>query len=297
MITAVFGNRLVILVVAVMPSMPGILTSIRTMFGSSRSHRLSASSPLSAIPTTSTSGSKRSSFATLSRLSAMSSTIRTRILPLIVLACPALASCCQLSNSCRLGLERRGVRNYAIPAALPIEMVLLLVVLSLRSLDRLRPWHRVGLVRHQDLERDASRRCHRVVILAAHDHTDAVVRVLHEGDRLGLLRADFQDQLALVAVAAGNRGSVGVRNLLPLTVERHTRLNHPNDLDVLNKHLGDRLQVPTPIRNDEFGTVISLKWHVTIDSGQCLLVVAISGRLIRPLGVSSRGVRLKLDRE
>src|SRR6476661_438068 len=258
MITAVFGNRLVILVVAVMPSMPGILTSIRTMFGSSRSHRLSASSPLSAIPTTSTSGSKRSSFATLSRLSAMSSTIRTRILPLIVLACPALASCCQLSNSCRLGLERRGVRNYAIPAALPIEMVLLLVVLGLRSFDRLRPWHRVGLVRHQDLERDASRRCHRVVILAAHDHTDAVVRVLHERDGLSLLRSDLEDQLTLLILTTGADSTLRTGNLLALAVERHTGLNDTDDLDVLHEHLGDRLEVLAGIGNDELRPVVAL---------------------------------------
>ncbi len=53
-------------------------------------------------------------------------------------------------------------------------------------------------------------------------------------------------------------GSAGVRNLLALAVERHTRLNDPDDLDVLNKHLGDWLKVLAGIRNDELGTVIAL---------------------------------------
>src|SRR5262245_16657921 len=66
------------------PSRPGMLMSIRTTSGSSLAAISRPSAPLSATPTTSTSVSKESSFERWSRVSAMSSTMTTRILSLML---------------------------------------------------------------------------------------------------------------------------------------------------------------------------------------------------------------------
>src|ERR1035437_6900898 len=65
--------------VAVMPSMSGMLMSIRTTSGRILAAISIASAPDDAAPTTSMSGSKPSSLARWSRVSEMSSTMRTRI--------------------------------------------------------------------------------------------------------------------------------------------------------------------------------------------------------------------------
>src|SRR2546430_5494406 len=65
--------------VAVIPSMSGMLMSMRITWGRSFLARLTAAWPPSAVPATSICGSKPISFARLSRVSAMSSTIRMRI--------------------------------------------------------------------------------------------------------------------------------------------------------------------------------------------------------------------------
>src|SRR3990172_7931318 len=70
--------------VAVMPSMPGMLMSIRTTSGLTAAAISRASGPLAAAPTTSTSASKPSSFERWSRVSGMSSTIRTLMRSAIV---------------------------------------------------------------------------------------------------------------------------------------------------------------------------------------------------------------------
>ncbi len=62
-----------------MPSMSGMLMSIRTTSGVRELARLMASLPDAAEPTTSMSLSKPSSFVRWSRVSGMSSTMRTRI--------------------------------------------------------------------------------------------------------------------------------------------------------------------------------------------------------------------------
>src|SRR5262245_36861468 len=66
------------------PSRPGMLMSIRTTSGSSLAAISRPSVPVSATPTTSTSVSKESSFERWSRVSAMSSTMTTRILSLML---------------------------------------------------------------------------------------------------------------------------------------------------------------------------------------------------------------------
>src|ERR1035437_444299 len=65
--------------VAVMPSMSGMLMSIRTTSGRILAASSIASAPDDAVPTTSISGSKPSSLARWSRVSEISSTMRTRI--------------------------------------------------------------------------------------------------------------------------------------------------------------------------------------------------------------------------
>ena len=68
---------------AAIPSISGMLMSIRTMSGRSFAAISSASAPDAAAPTTSTSFSNPRSFVRWSRVSVMSSTIRTRIWSLI----------------------------------------------------------------------------------------------------------------------------------------------------------------------------------------------------------------------
>src|SRR5258705_6737789 len=77
MTTAVVGASAASFSVAVMPSIPGMLMSIRTTSGLSAAAICTASGPAAAAPTTSTSLSKPSSFDRWSRVSGMSSTIRT----------------------------------------------------------------------------------------------------------------------------------------------------------------------------------------------------------------------------
>src|SRR5579875_1455479 len=81
MMTWETGTSLEIASVARMPSIPGMLMSMRTMSGCSSFARSMALGPSSAPPTISTSSSNWSSLATLARASAKSSTTRTRILP------------------------------------------------------------------------------------------------------------------------------------------------------------------------------------------------------------------------
>src|SRR6185369_17484773 len=83
MITAAVGTSAASFSVAVMPSMPGMLMSIRTTSGFTEAAIWTASGPPAAAPTTSTSLSKPSSFDRWSRVSGMSSTIRTLMRSLI----------------------------------------------------------------------------------------------------------------------------------------------------------------------------------------------------------------------
>src|SRR5882672_9323426 len=73
------GTVLLMISVAVIPSMSGMLMSMRITCGRSFLAMFTAACPPSAVPATSISGSKPISFARLSRVSAMSSTIRMRI--------------------------------------------------------------------------------------------------------------------------------------------------------------------------------------------------------------------------
>jgi len=73
------GTVLLMISVAVIPSMSGMLMSMRITCGRSFLAMLTAACPPSAVPATSMSGSKPISFARLSRVSAMSSTMRMRI--------------------------------------------------------------------------------------------------------------------------------------------------------------------------------------------------------------------------
>ncbi len=79
MITDAAGAEWDISSVVAMPSMSGMLMSIRTTSGESFVARSRASAPDAAEPTTSMSLSKPSSFVRWSRVSGMSSTMRTRI--------------------------------------------------------------------------------------------------------------------------------------------------------------------------------------------------------------------------
>jgi hypothetical protein len=79
MITEAVGTARAISSVVAMPSMSGMLMSMRTMSGVSLVASLRASTPDAAAPTTSMSPSKPRSFERWSRVSGMSSTIRTRI--------------------------------------------------------------------------------------------------------------------------------------------------------------------------------------------------------------------------
>ena len=83
MITGELGTSWARVSVAWMPSMIGMLTSISTMSGASFFACSMPSFPFMAVPTTWMSGSKESSFWRLSRVLAMSSTIRTLIGSLI----------------------------------------------------------------------------------------------------------------------------------------------------------------------------------------------------------------------
>ena len=65
--------------VAVIPSMSGMLMSIRITLGRSFLARVTASWPPPAVPATDMSGSNPMSLARFSRVSAMSSTMRIRI--------------------------------------------------------------------------------------------------------------------------------------------------------------------------------------------------------------------------
>src|SRR4051794_39417191 len=79
MITDVFGNSAVIISVALMPSMSGMLMSIKITSGCSRRAITRASVPLPAMPTTSRSRSNMTSLLICSRASTLSSTITRRI--------------------------------------------------------------------------------------------------------------------------------------------------------------------------------------------------------------------------
>src|ERR1035437_2368229 len=79
MTTAAAGTCAARSSVAVMPSMSGMLMSMRTTSGRILAASSIASAPDDAAPTTSMSGSKPSSLARWSRVSEMSSTMRTRI--------------------------------------------------------------------------------------------------------------------------------------------------------------------------------------------------------------------------
>src|SRR5688572_16901432 len=233
MITAVFGNRLAIRVVAWMPSTPGMLMSIRTMSGSRRSARSMPSCPPSAIPTISTSGSKRRSLATLSRLSEMSSTIRTLILPE-----PAIPGSTPIGPAARTRpptetgagdggsppriapvLAHRAPSPESCCCAVDQPLTALLVRRRDRRRDlglrpgRDRPWHRqrvVGAV-VEDLETDPGRVHQGVVVLCPHHDLILVPGVLDERQQLGLLSGDFQDQ-----VPGGRLRRVVLRIRLPL---------------------------------------------------------------------------------
>jgi hypothetical protein len=79
MTTAAVGTRDASSSVVAMPSMSGMLMSISTTSGVSFIASWIASAPDAAEPTTSMSVSKPSSFVRWSRVSGMSSTMRTRI--------------------------------------------------------------------------------------------------------------------------------------------------------------------------------------------------------------------------
>src|SRR5664279_4963327 len=79
MTTAASGTRADRRSVDVMPSMSGMLMSIRTTSGRILAANSIASAPDDAVPTTSISGAKPSSLARWSRVSEISSTMRTRI--------------------------------------------------------------------------------------------------------------------------------------------------------------------------------------------------------------------------
>jgi hypothetical protein len=79
MMTDAVGTARAISSVVAMPSMSGMLMSISTTSGVSDDASLMASPPEAAAPTTSMSPSKPSSFERWSRVSGISSTIRTRI--------------------------------------------------------------------------------------------------------------------------------------------------------------------------------------------------------------------------
>ena len=79
MMIGVVGSRCEMISEAATPSMPGMLMSMTITSGRSSIAALIASSPESAVPHTSTSCSKLSSFVRWSRVSGMSSTIRTLI--------------------------------------------------------------------------------------------------------------------------------------------------------------------------------------------------------------------------
>src|SRR5665647_712534 len=101
MITAESGAMEEITSVAAMPSMPGILISMRTISGRISLISFMPCSASGADPTTSISRSKKSSLAMLSRVSAKSSTITTLILedtpPLPAPGYCLLACCLRLS--------------------------------------------------------------------------------------------------------------------------------------------------------------------------------------------------------
>ena len=103
MMTAEFGACWVISPAAVMPSMSGMLMSIRTMSGWSWSTFWTASRPSPAVPTTSMSCSNRSSLLMLSRLSGTSSTTRMRIFLLMRLPLPRAGVRCQVLRCQVLG--------------------------------------------------------------------------------------------------------------------------------------------------------------------------------------------------
>ena len=77
MITEADGSTAAICSVVAMPSMPGMLMSMSTIAGCRRWASSSASGPEAAAPTTSMSLSNPSSFVRWSRVSWMSSTMRT----------------------------------------------------------------------------------------------------------------------------------------------------------------------------------------------------------------------------
>src|SRR5438874_10053548 len=79
MVIGVVGSRCEMISEAATPSMPGMLMSMTITSGRRSIADLTASSPDSAVPHTSTSCSKLKSFVRCSRVSGMSSTIRTLI--------------------------------------------------------------------------------------------------------------------------------------------------------------------------------------------------------------------------
>jgi len=79
MMIGVVGSRCEMISEAATPSIPGMLMSMTMTSGRSSMATLIASSPESAVPQTSTSCSKLSSFVRWSRVSGMSSTIKTLI--------------------------------------------------------------------------------------------------------------------------------------------------------------------------------------------------------------------------